>query len=406
MTAQSQPVLRCAGCMTEVQAVSLCPVCHWDESASGEIHHHLPRHYILLGRYYIGRALGQGGFGITYLAYDLRLAKRVAIKEYFPTGLCDRRIDRATVQLPTADLQERYAMGVSRFLEEARTLAQLDSHPSIVPVSEFVEANGTAYMVMAYLEGMTLREYLVHQPGGKMPWELTARIVVPIMEALREVHMYGLLHRDISPDNIFITDRSQVKLLDFGAARHAVAEMSQSLSVILKPGFGPEEQYRTNGRQGPWTDVYAMAATMYKCITGQTPPPAIDRLVDDTLRPPSALCPALTAGVDAVVLKGMAVRAADRYQSIAELQAAVASQSGEKEQNGTGAMVMELPLTRSEAATGCFKFAEVQGCGAVPVQVPAGVSSGTRLRLPGQAPGGGDLFIDLRVEEPKEDARP
>lgn len=175
---------------------------------------------------------------------------------------------------------------------------------------------------MAYIEGSSLKQYLADQ-GGRLPWRTSIEIMMPVMDALREAHSQGLLHRDISPGNIMITRRGQVKVIDFGAARYAIGEQSKSLSMVLKPGYAPEEQYRTRGKQGTWTDVYATAATLYQCITGQLPPSAPDRLAEDELTWPSAFCKDLPPAIEAAVLKGMAVRAADRYQSIDEFQQAL-----------------------------------------------------------------------------------
>jgi TPR repeat protein len=272
--------------------------------------------------------LGQGGFGVTYFAWDLTLDRAVAIKEYLPAGQCTRLTNRLTVQSQDGERREQYAYGLERFLDEARILARFAAHPSIVPVVNFVEANGTAYLVMNYLQGMNLKEHISNR-GGRITYTIASAIMMRAMDALREVHQQGLLHRDISPDNIFLTSDGCVKLIDFGAARHALSEHSQTLSVILKPGYSPEEQYRTKGKQGPWSDVYALGATLYRCVTGIVPPSAIDRLADDELHKPSLYCADLPAPAEIAILKAMSVRAADRYQSVAEFQAALRIEPGE-----------------------------------------------------------------------------
>jgi tetratricopeptide (TPR) repeat protein len=177
-------------------------------------------------------------------------------------------------------------------------------------------------MVMPYLEGVTLKDYLA-QKGGRLPYEAIRDILLPVMDSLKEVHRVHLLHRDISPDNIFLTTSRQVKLIDFGAARYQAGEHSKSLSVILKTGYAPEEQYRSSGRQGPWTDVYAISATFYKAITGQAPPDALDRLEHDFLLPPSQLGVDIQPAAEQVLLKGLAVKAANRFQTIQDFQAAL-----------------------------------------------------------------------------------
>ena len=314
----------CAGCMAQSAVEGRCTQCRWSDSEQPEMQAHLPRHYLLVGRYYIGRVLGQGGFGVTYLARDLRLDRPVAIKEYLPLGQCTRLIDRVTIRSHGAERREQYAYGLKRFLEEAQSLARFQNHPCIVPIIDFSEANGTAYLVMAYLEGMTLKQHLANH-GGRIPHATAVQVMLPVMDALRALHQHDLLHRDVSPDNIFVTRQKQVKLLDFGAARYAIGEHSQSLSIVLKPGYAPEEQYRTRGKQGPWTDVYATAATLYQCITGKVPPAAPDRWEKDELARPSTYCADLPRRIEVALLKGLAVRASDRFQTIEEFQRALLS---------------------------------------------------------------------------------
>ena len=312
----------CAGCLTTARPEGRCAQCQWDDDDLPEMHTHLPRHYLLMNRYYIGRVLGQGGFGVTYLARDMRLGRPVAVKEYLPTEQCSRLTDRVTIRSHGGEKAEQFRYGLQGFLNEAHALAQFEGHANIVSITDSAEANGTAYLVMSYIEGVSLKQYLTEQ-GGRLPWRTAVDIMIPVLDALRETHSQGMLHRDISPGNIMITRRGQVKVIDFGAARYAIGEHSKSLSMVLKPGYAPEEQYRTRGKQGPWTDVYASAATLYQCITGQVPPSAPDRLAEDELAWPSAFCKDLTAEVETVVLKGMAVRGTDRYQSIEEFQQAL-----------------------------------------------------------------------------------
>jgi serine/threonine protein kinase len=219
-------------------------------------------------------------------------------------------------------LAEAFRYGLEKFLEEARVLARFAEHQGIVAVRDFFPAHGTGYLVMSYLEGLTLKDYLARQ-GGQIPFPQALAILMPVMDALRAVHQVGLLHRDISPDNIYITRDRQVKLIDFGAARAAMGAHSRSLSVILKPGYAPPEQYGSQGRQGPWTDVYAVGATLYQMLTGQMPPEAPDRLYQDTLKPPTAYGADLPQTAELALFKALAVRAEQRFQSVADLQAAL-----------------------------------------------------------------------------------
>ena len=212
--------------------------------------------------------------------------------------------------------------------QEARTLARFDGSPNIVGVRDFFTENGTAYLVMNYLEGITLKQYLVRSGGKPVPFEKMLGILLPVMDALRTVHAAGLLHRDVSPDNIFLTTSGQVTLIDFGAARQSMNlnvqnVQQQSVSVILKPGYAPEEQYRSHGRQGPWTDIYALGATMYRTLTGRIPPEALDRLENDTLVPPSKLGIRIPAYAEAAILRAMAVHAENRFQTVDEFRAAL-----------------------------------------------------------------------------------
>ena len=280
---------------------------------------HLPQHYILLDRYYIGRVLGQGGFGVTYLARDLRLDRVVAIKEYLPRDQCSRGSDHVTVRSYSGEKSDEFRYGLTTFLNEARNLSRLAGHPNIVSILDFAEANGTAYMVMEYIPGITLKKYLSDQ-GGVIPYGMAKEILLHVMAGLARTHEAGLIHRDVSPDNIVISSHGPVKLIDFGAARQAIGEKSQNLTMVLKPGYAPEEQYRSKGVQGAWTDVYATAATMYRCITGQVPPPAPDRMAEDELVPPGRLCRDLSPSVEAAILQGLSVRAVQRPQTIKDFQ--------------------------------------------------------------------------------------
>jgi serine/threonine protein kinase len=283
---------------------------------------YLPRGTLLNDRYEIDSVLGHGGFGITYLARDRTLNVHVAVKEYFPRQLATRAEGATRVSVFTGKSQEHYAYGLKKFLEEARSVAQFADHPNIVSARDYFQANNTAYMVMRYVQGVDFKEYLKQQ-GGKVSFDLALKIMMPVMDALRAVHSAGLLHRDVSPDNIYLTRDGQVRLMDFGAARQQVGEQEKTLSVILKAGYAPVEQYTSKGKQGPWTDIYAAGATIYRAITGQTPPEALDRVTGDELLPPSRLGAAIPAAAEQALMKAMSLKAAQRYESMAEFQAAL-----------------------------------------------------------------------------------
>jgi serine/threonine protein kinase len=281
---------------------------------------------ILHNRYQVETVLGHGGFGITYKALDLVHQLPVAIKEYLPGRTATRMEGQTWVTVYTGAAREEFLYGLQKFLEEAQSLARFADHPHIVSALGYFEGNGTAYMVMEYVEGMTLKQFL-EQQGGRITFEQAKNLILPVMDALEAIHQVGLLHRDISPENLYITRDGEVKLLDFGAARVSSGEWSCSLSVILKTGYAPEEQYRSNGRQGPWTDVYALAATMYRAVTGRTPPDALDRKEADTLIPPSHLGVDLTPGEERALLLALSVEAPKRFQNIRAFREALLAET-------------------------------------------------------------------------------
>lgn len=309
----------CMGCMGELDEDGICPNCHWQETDLSEDIYHLKPRTILNGKYIIGKVLGEGGFGITYIGLELNLNIKVAIKEYFPFGYVNRDTMRNTVMPLTGQNDQNYFKGLQRFLDEAKSLAKFNQLPGIVSVREFFTENGTAYIVMEYLDGMTLKDY-IQSNGGTISFSNICSLIGPVMESLAVVHAEGIVHRDISPDNLFITRNGEVKLLDFGAARMANID-EKSLSVVLKPGFAPEEQYRRSGIQGPWTDIYSLAVTIYKAITGKMPPESLERLQNDTILSPSALNVEIPPRSEAALMKALSVKASDRYQNISMFKA-------------------------------------------------------------------------------------
>ena len=271
----------------------------------------------LIGRYTVEGVLGQGGFGITYLGMDELHKKKVAIKEFFPQGIVTRNIEyEDTVTVTLVGEKENYDKGKERFLKEAQTMAMFSKDKGIGKALDFFEINNTAYIVMEYLEGVTLKQYL--RENKRIDAEDLVELLVPLIEALDEIHSQGLIHRDISPDNIMVLPDGRIKLMDFGAARDYTEFGEKSLSIVLKPGYAPPEQYQTHGVQGPWTDIYALCATMYKCITGENPPDAIDRLVDDHLKKISAFGFTVSPQIEEAIIKGMSVAAKDRYQNVGD----------------------------------------------------------------------------------------
>lgn len=315
----------CPKCMREIKdsAVKFCPNCGKNLTQKEKIQHQLKPFSMLKNKYLVGEVLGQGGFGITYIGFDTMLEVRVAIKELYPRDFCTR--ESATTNMVTIydhENRETVMKWQERFLSEARRLGRCSGLPGVVDVRDFFLENNTAYMVLEYLEGMDLGEYAKRQ-GGKIPADILLSKIEPVIIALGEVHKQGLIHRDISPDNIRCLHTGQMKLMDFGAARDYVSNDEKSLSIMLKRGFAPEEQYRSKGNQGPWTDVYALAATMYKCMTGVTPPEAMDRTRNDELKRPNDLGAGIPEYAENAILKAMAVYAEDRFQSMEEFHSAL-----------------------------------------------------------------------------------
>lgn len=323
----------CYNCFHDApNAGSFCPRCghRLDESNPAGT---LPAGSILNGRYIVGHMLGQGGFGITYKAYDHKRDRVVALKEYYPAALCGRVHNHVSVEA-TSGSTDDFAWGRGQFLREADTLARLSGVRGIAHVHQYFEENGTAYFCMDYVEGRDLLHW-VEEHGGKVGWDDLAGIVLPVMEALSAVHQTGLVHRDVSPENIIVTGDGGGVLLDFGAARVSMAGRSQSLSVVLKRGYAPREQYYRKGKQGPWTDVYAMGATIYRCLTGRVPVESLQRADalakgrPDPLRPIGDYA-SVGRRLERAVARAMEVEAARRYQSMRELEAALPEPPGPK----------------------------------------------------------------------------
>ena len=277
----------------------------------------LQRNTGLIGRYVIQEVLGQGGFGITYLGIDKLYGNKVAIKEYYPQKIAMRKAQYEDVVTVTSiEEKNNYNKGKKRFLDEAQVMARFNKNEGIVKILDFFEANNTAYIVMEYLEGITLKQYLGKY--GVIQFRNLIEMMLPLLEALIEIHSQGLIHRDISPDNIMVQHNGKLKLMDFGAARDYTESGNKSLTVILKPGYAPPEQYQTHGVQGPWTDIYALCATIYKCLTGITPPDAIARVMDDKFKEPDQLDGKLSPDIKKILWKGMNIFPEERYQDIVE----------------------------------------------------------------------------------------
>ena len=312
----------CPNCMNEIKEGSeKCPSCGYDLQAPQEANLHALKPYtILQGKYLVGNVIGEGGFGITYIGFDLNLEVKIAIKEFYPNGFVTREsnVTSMVTNYTTGD-KSQYDKWKESFVREARSLAKFSDLPGIVHVRDFFQENNTAYIVMEFVEGETLKSHL-KACGGKISVDETLTMMRPVIQSLAKVHEAGIVHRDISPDNIMIQKGGTVKLIDFGAARDFGSEGEKSLSVLLKPGYAPEEQYRSKGNQGPWTDVYAMCATIYRCITGTKPAESMERMREDTLKKPSGMGIAIDADTENALMSGMAVYAEQRIKTMDELE--------------------------------------------------------------------------------------
>lgn len=267
--------------------------------------------------YIIGAARGQGGFGITYAALDTVKNERVAIKEYFPIRCAIRNRDGSVS--PKPGQEGEFGKGYDNFCKEANRLVGIKPLASVVNIWDNILANNTAYLVMEFVDGMPLHQKL-SQLGGSIPAGELFPKLKPLMKDIDKLHRQGILHRDISPDNILWMNDGMLKLIDFGSSRSM--EGDKSMTIMLKPGFAPVEQYLTHG-QGPWTDVYGLGATIYYCLTGIMPPPALERLEQNTLKSPTALGVAISPEEESALLKAMETQPKNRFRSMGEFSAAL-----------------------------------------------------------------------------------
>ena len=298
---------------------TVCPNCGNDSSKNKQYPGVLPPFTLLNNRYLVGKVLGKGGFGITYVAKDVIGNNICAVKEYMPSEYSSRSEGTLNV-VPYSDDKARYVFthGREKFMEEAKTLLKLRSNPIVVDILDYFTENNTAYLVMEYLSGQDLRK-MARSSGGKIDPEFAKTIFVTIASSLMEVHRMNILHRDLSPENIIVTDDGRIKLIDFGAARNFVSTQNKGMSILLKPGFAPPEQYNTKGNQGPWSDVYALCATFYTLVSGKALVDALFRYRGE--QQPSLLslgCP-VTKKTSDVIERGMELDYNKRYKDFKEL---------------------------------------------------------------------------------------
>ena len=320
---------KCLGCMEDYQGYP-CPNCGFDPNKEQGSEYILPPQTILAGKYLVGRMLGQGGFGITYIGWDLALERKVAIKEYYPSGQVSRQPGTRQLTWYTGEnARAAQQSGMEMFLKEARKMVRVDAISGVVRVLDLFRENETAYIVMDFVEGETLKNRL--KKTGPMDWAQAKDIFLPAIRAMEEVHKAGLIHRDLSPDNLMLTPTGDVKILDLGAAKDLNVNTGASSMQVAKSGFSPLEQYTQRGGSGPWTDVYSMAATIYYTLTGKIPPTAIDRMENDAICWTQPRLDTLPRAALAALKKAMVVSAQKRTQSMEELKKGLFEKGAEPE---------------------------------------------------------------------------
>ena len=304
----------CPYCVSRVDQGDTCPYCNYAYTYKPQPHHLKPG-TVLKNKYLVGRVLGEGGFGITYVGRDLTLDMKVAIKEYYPVNMASRtNTESSTVSVFNWTFTSTFKEGKDQFINEAQTIAKMDKESAVVTVRDFFEDNNSAYIVMEFIEGDDLKT-IINKEGKPVPTKDLLNLLEPLFPALTELHNIGLIHRDISPDNIMI-ENGRARLIDFGCARETLHGGSDA-DKVLKHSFSPLEQYE-NRNLGPWSDVYAMGATIYYCITGKLAPRATDRQIKDELVPPSALGARLSKRQEKAIMKALAMDPKDRYQTMQE----------------------------------------------------------------------------------------
>lgn len=311
----------CMNCFSVKGQFEVCPFCGYVEGTPPDQPHYLTPGTILGNHFIVGTVIGFGGFGITYKCFDTTLGVIVAVKEFYPVGLVNRAPGERKVGLLSGDKKEQYRERLQRFLMEAQSVAQFGKAKDIVNVYDFFEENGTAYIIMEYIDGVLLKDYMDKQ--GPMEPEAANSVIMPIIEAVRKIHSKGIIHRDVSPDNIFIADEDTIKIFDFGAAQLNDSKEGMAAETIIKVGYSPIEQYRDKSKQGYFTDVYSVGAIYYQMLTGVKPIESTEREFKDRLKSPRELGVKISANTDRAVMEALAVRPELRFQGIQQFKEAL-----------------------------------------------------------------------------------
>lgn len=316
----------CYNCFHDTGGYEICPYCGHLIGGPNLPEFMLQPGVRLWGRYLIGTILGVGGFGVTYKAFDTRLNSLVAIKEYFPQNLASRMPGDTLLRVFMGEELKSFQVNKQRFIEEGKNLAKFTGDAHIVNVLDSFEDNNSAYIVMEFLDGCNLKEYVERQ-GGTLPLPRATEIMESILEGLRSIHLQGIIHRDIAPDNIYVKEDGSIRILDFGAARF-VAKEEWTQNVVVKKGYAPPEQYRSNMKQSEQTDLYAAGATFYKMLTGVTPEESIERWERDTLQRPSKFVAELDTHTDKFIMKAMALKPDFRFKNATAMLQALKGSTG------------------------------------------------------------------------------
>lgn len=306
----------CLNCFRIKGDYEMCPYCGYMENDPPKEVFQLKPGTILQSRYIIGESIGYGGFGITYKAYDTILSIVVAVKEFFPAGLVNRAEGEIRVGVFSGNKAEEYEKLKNRFIEEARNLALFAKEKDIVNVFDYFEANGTAYIIMEHVDSPIMKQVIKEK--GKLQEQQAVQYICAVLRAIQKIHNQGIIHKDVSPDNIFLISEDQIKIFDFGAAKLKNGNNEKNMSIVVKAGYAPPEQYRSNSRQDIRMDIYAAGAVLYQLLTGEKPAEALDRCEKDTLRSPQQLGITCSDSVNKAVMKAMALNPEERYGSAGE----------------------------------------------------------------------------------------